>query len=154
MKQTKKLLAFALAFIMLAFCFAGCADKGQPLLKVDNVEISVNIFELYLSRMKGNLSVTLGERVNSDSFWDTLVDVYDKTTYNTKYTEEVLDSAKTYAAALALFEEKGLSLSDSEIKEIDERLEEMVATDGGGSKSAFNAIIGQYGASRGIHHRK
>lgn len=149
MNSVKKIIALILAITMLSVSLVACASKGKALLKLDKESISVNIFELYLSRMKGTLaSATLfGSSAKEDSFWDTLMDVYDKKTYNTHYTNLVLESAKTYLAALALFEERGLELPKEKIAEIDTRLEEMVTNEADGSKTAFNALIGEYGVN-------
>jgi len=135
---------------MLACCFAGCAKKsGKPLLTLDDSEISVNLFELYLSRMKGTLCSAdyFGSSATKDEFWDTIVDAYDKTTYNTMYTDMVMDTAKSYIAALALFEEKELTLPDSHIEEIDSELEALIENVAGGSKTTLNSILSEYGAN-------
>ncbi len=137
---------------MLAVCFTGCAKKGKPLLKLEDSEISVNLFELYLSRMKGTLcsSEYFGASAKQDEFWDTIVDAYDKTTYNTVYTDMVLDNAKSYIAALALFDERGLELPDSYIEEIDSELESLINNVADGSKTTFNTMLSEYGANYDI----
>ena len=145
----KRTVAICLVLCILATCFIGCANKGKPLLKLGNSEISVNLFELYLSRMKGTLcsSDYFGASAKKDDFWDTIVDAYEKTTYNTVYTELVLDTAKSYLAALALFEERGLELPDAYIEDIDSELESLVESVAGGSKTTFNSILAEYGAN-------
>ena len=138
---------------MLACCFAGCANKnGKPLLTLGDNEISVNLFELYLSRMKGTLcsSDNFGSTATRDDFWDTVVDAYEKTTYNTVYTDMVIDTAKSYISALALFDEKGLKLPDSYIEEIDSELDALIENVAGGSKTTLNSILSEYGANYDI----
>ena len=144
----KKAICTVLIVAMLACSLVGCGSSGKPLLTLDNSSISVNIFELYLTRMKGILSATqYGDSVKSDDFWDTWVDIYDKKTLNDQYTEEVLDSAKTYLAAIAAFDELGLELPKSYIEEIDASLAEMVENEADGSKTAFNSILSHYGVN-------
>ena len=150
MKSLKRIITLCLVCTMLACCFAGCAKKsGKPLLTLDDSEISVNLFELYLSRMKGTLCSAdyFGSSAKKDEFWDTIVDAYDKTTYNTMYTDMVMDTAKSYIAALALFEEKELTLPDSHIEEIDSELEALIENVAGGSKTTLNSILSEYGAN-------
>lgn len=149
MRSVKKIVAILLALVMLTACFAGCGNKGKTLMELDGNELSVNLFELYLSRMKGMLCTTtyFGSSAKEDDFWDTWMDVTDKTTYNTYYTETVLDAAKGYLAAIALFEEEGLKLPESYITEIDTELEELITNEADGSKTTFNAIIGNYGVN-------
>ena len=149
MKMIKRIVAFVLACVLLALCLASCASKGKPLLTLDDSEISVNLFELYLSRMKGMFctAANFGSSATKADFWDTWLDVTNRTTYNSYYTEVVLEAAKGYLAALALFEEKELTLPDSYIDEIDREMEELVNSEADGSKTAFNAIIGEYGVN-------
>ncbi len=149
MKTVKRIIALILACLMMITAFSGCASKGKPLITLGDNEISVNLFELYLSRMKGTLCTTayFGNSATKDEFWDTWLDLYDNTTYNTHYTGIVLDTVKSYLAALALFDERGLELPSSYIEEIDEQMEKLVNEQADGSKTAFNAIIGEYGVN-------
>ena len=149
MKSAKRIIALILACLLIALSLVGCSSKGKTLMKLDDNKISVNLFELYLSRMKGMLCTTtyFGNSATKDSFWDTWMDLYDNTTYNTHYTEMVFDTVKSHLAALALFDERGLELPKSYIEEIDAEMEKLVETQADGSKTAFNAIIGEYGVN-------
>ncbi len=149
MRSVKRIIALILVCLMTTLAFVGCSSKGKPLMTLEDNEISVNLFELYLSRMKGMLctSTYFGESAKKDTFWDTWMDVYDNTTYNTHYTGIVRESVKGYLAALALFDERGLKLPDSYIDEIDAEMEKLVEDQADGSKTAFNAIIGEYGVN-------
>lgn len=149
MKSVNRIIALLLALVLLTLSLVSCSSKGKALLKLENEKISVNIFELYLSRMKGTLcsAASFGNSATKDEFWDTWMDIYDKKTYNTHYTQMVLESAKTYLAALALFDQRGLKLPQSEIDKIDEELKSLLDNEANGSKTAFNAIIGEYGVN-------
>ena len=149
MRSVKRLIAVILVLALLAVGFAGCASKGKTLMKLDGSEMSVNLFWLYLSRMKGMLCTTayFGNSAAGSEFWDTWMDADTWTTYNDHYTKVVLEASKTYLAAVALFEERGLKLPDSYIEEIDAEMEELVLKEAEGSKTAFNAIIREYGVN-------
>lgn len=149
MKMLKRIVSLTLCYVLLLFALAGCGAKGKPLLKLDDCEISVNLFQLYLSRMKGSLCSAdyFGSVAKQDSFWDTIIDAYEKTTYNDFYTDVVLDNAKSYIAALALFDERGLTLPDSYIEEIDSELEALIENIAAGSKTTLNTILSDFGAN-------
>lgn len=149
MKSVKRILALVLACLTVALCFCSCASKGKALMKLDKSELSVNHFELYLSRMKGMLATTsyFGANAKKPEFWDTWMDITDKTTYNTHYTNMVIEAAKGYLAAVALFEERGLKLPKSYIDEIDEEMEALVNNEADGSKTVLNAILADYGVN-------
>ncbi|MBQ4135441.1 MAG: hypothetical protein IJD73_00020 [Clostridia bacterium] len=148
----KKILCCVTVIAMLICSLASCAGKGKPLMKLDKTEFSVNLFELYLSRMKGMLcsSAYLGETGKDENFWETWIDVENRKTYNTHYTELVLDNAKSSLAAIAAFDELGLKLPDFYIEEIDAELEDLVKNEANGSKTAFNATLAEYGANYDI----
>ena len=128
MRTVKKIIAVLLVALMLTSCFVGCAAKGKKLMTLEDQSISVNMFSLYLSRMKGNLasSYSFGSSALSADFWDTVMDVSNGQTYNDYYTNMVLENAKTYLAALYLFEQRGLELPDEYIDEIDAELDRLI----------------------------
>ncbi len=137
---------------LLAFsCFTGCSSKGKTLMELDDAKLSVNTFRLFLSRMKGSLcsSYSFGNAALKDSFWDTVMDA-NGTTYNNYYVQQVLDNAKTYLAALQLFEERGLKLPQSAIDEIDAEMARLVEEDGNGSKNTLNAMLAEFGVNYNI----
>lgn len=145
----KKLFLLTLACVMILTSMVGCSSRGKTMIELGDSEISVNLYMLLLSRMKGKLAsaYSFGEKALYDSFWDTVMDASTGQTYNDYYTNMVLENAKTYIAALYLFDDLGLKLPDSYIDEIDKELDDLVTNDGDGSKSAFNALISSYGAN-------
>ena len=145
----KKIFILTLACVMILTSMVGCSSRGKTMIELGDSEISVNLYMLLLSRMKGKLAsaYSFGEKALYDSFWDTVMDASTGQTYNDYYTNMVLENAKTYIAALHLFDDLGLKLPDSYMDEIDKELDTLVANDGDGSKSAFNALISSYGAN-------
>ena len=152
MKKTKKPLGLfvrALTLLLvLMLCvpiLASCGNsKGKTMLSIGSATISVNEYELLLSRMKGTVARVYQDAVKS-SFWDTTIGL-DGTTYNDYFTAQVLDTAKTYAIALYLFDEYDLSLPKSEIDAVDKEMDGLLnSSDGDGSKSQLNQLLSQYG---------
>ena len=145
----KRILVLTLACILIAVSLSACSSKGKTLMSVDDTEMSINTYMLLLSRMKGNLasSYAFGNQAKLDSFWDTVIDASSSGTYNKYYTSMVLDNAKTYLAALALFDEMGLKLPKSTLEEIDAEIETLIMSDGNGSKTNLNAKLAEYGAN-------
>ena len=145
----KRILVLTLACILIVVGICGCSQKGKTLMSVDGTEMSINTYMLLLSRMKGNLasSYAFGNQAKLDSFWDTVIDASSGGTYNKYYTSMVLDNAKTYLAALALFDDMGLKLPESTIAEIDEEINTLIMSDGNGSKANLNAKLAEYGAN-------
>ncbi len=126
--------------------FAGCSSKGKTLMELEGEKLSVNIFQLYLSRMKGTVSSSYGSESLQSSFWDTIMDT-SGTTYNDYFKAQVLEEAKLYLAALYAFEQEGLKLPDSTVDAIESEIDELIENDANGSKNEFNSILSKYGVN-------
>lgn len=149
-KKHTRVTALLLTSLLLVGCLAGCSKNyGEPLMTLGDCEITVNMFNLYLSRVKGS-AVYATSDARYDSFWNTIVGE-DGSTYADLYLDLVLDNAKTTLAALYVFDELGLSLTDAEYEDIDEDLERLMrnASDGG-TKTEFNAVLSAYGVNYNI----
>ncbi len=143
MKKTSlTMLALLLA---LTFVLGGCSSHGATLITSGDNEISLNVYQLYLARMKWSLYAA-GENVNSDKYWAQYVTL-DGKTYNDHYTTHVLEGLKQIAAALYLYDELGLSLSEEDEKIIDDLIDTFIKEDGEGSKTKLNSILSAYGAN-------
>ena len=135
----------ALLMVLGAFSLSGCSQSGEVLLKAGDQTISTNVFQLMLSRVKGNLSRG-GYKVEDDSFWDTVIES-DGTVYNQFIIQQTLFSAKQLLVAAMIFDEEGLTLPQSTLDDIEKEIHEFIEYDADGSKSAFNAKLGTYGAN-------
>ena len=148
------LVLCALLFAILSQC---TGSSGTPMLtlKADGktYSISVNLYELMLSAMKGTLAAygytNNGYTPSQNSFWD-IMDTYDNQVVETAdsyYRKSVLENCKTYLVSLYLFDKYGLELSASAKKEIEETMEELIKTDGDGSKAKLNSVLAEYGVN-------
>jgi hypothetical protein len=136
-------LCLALA---LPLALTSCSEKlGTPLLTLEDETLTENMFLLLLSRVKGNLA-TSGYSVSSDTLWDTVISS-DGTLYDEYVIQSTLQEAKEYVAAAVMFDELGLTLSDSTLDEIDTEIQDMIDGRAGGSKSEFNSLLSAYGAN-------
>ena len=149
-------LALILVIMMLVAPLSSCS-KGQAMLtlKADGktYSISVNLYELMLSAMKGTLAAygytNNGYSPSQNSFWD-IMDTYDGTIMETSdsyYRKRVLENCKTYLVSLYLFDKYGLELSETVKKEIDDTMNELILTDGEGSKTKLNSVLAEYGVN-------
>ena len=148
--------ALMLVIMMLVAPLSSCSSGKKMLtLKVDGktYSISVNIYELMLSAMKGTLAAygytNNGYTPSQNSFWD-IMDTYDNQVMETAdsfYRKSVLENCKTYLVSLYLFDKYGLELSASAKKEIEDTMDELVKTDGDGSKTKLNSVLAEYGVN-------
>lgn len=145
MKRTKfiKVISLILCLVTLLTALVSCAkNMGEPLMTLGSEEITVNMYRLLLSRMKGNYGG------NDDTVWDTLWE--DGRTYNEIFTGFVKQNAMTYLCAMYEFKQLGLKLPDATVKEIDSLMQDMVKNHGSGNKDNLNAILSQFGVNYDI----
>lgn len=151
MKQyTFRMLVLMLICALCLPLLAGCSGQhGKTLMSLENTTLSVNTYQLLLSRMKGTLARYQYD-VDSESFWNTVVDM-EHSTYDEYFRTTILENAKNYVIGAYLHDEVyGLKLSQQAIDTIDAELAEFVEYDGDGSKAAFNQILAEYGVNYDI----
>ena len=145
MKTTviRRLVSVLLCLVLLAgaVSLTACGSKSPALMKLDGQTITANQFQFMLSRLKGNMGY-LGYNVTNASFWNTIIDDQNNT-YDSYFRNAVLEDARRYLAAQVIFEEKGLTLPQSYLDQIDEDMEEYIRD--AGSKSALNSQLSAYG---------
>ncbi len=142
-KTIRRILALILGLCLLtgSLGLVSCAEKPVPLAELEGETVSVNMYRFFLSRAKGTLARG-GYSVESADFWDSIVDK-NNTTYDEYFRQIALTDVRRYLAALAIFEERELTLPDSVIDKIDEEIEEFVET--AGSQSALNSELAAFG---------
>ena len=151
-----RIATMLLVVTMLVAPLSSCAGGKKMLtLTADGktYSISVNLYELMLSAMKGTLAAygyTLeGLKPSQSAYWD-IMDTYDGQTMETSdayYRKAVLENCKSYLVALYLFDKYDLKLSASAEKEIEDNMEELIKTDGEGSKTKLNSVLANYGVN-------
>ncbi|MBR3894040.1 MAG: hypothetical protein IKJ35_02720 [Clostridia bacterium] len=161
MKKTfLRTVACVLACILCCLTLAACASNGKPLLTLEKdgikVSISVNLYQLLLSRTKGNLlanNVTAnGITADKEAFWNysAKFDGENIQTQNDYYRDNILNICRNYLVVLYLFEKEELTLSAAALEEVEKRMDELVKTDGDGSKTKLNAVLSSYGVNYNI----
>ena len=154
-RSTKKMCFLPLVCGVLILCLLGgslmgCADRQQvnttALLSDGKHEIPVWFYEFLLSRMKAELARQKYD-VSSATFWDSPITEGSSVSWRESCENSVLDTLRMYLAALVLFDENGLKLTDEYYSSIDEDLDMYLDLDADGSKSAFNELLAAYGVS-------
>lgn len=146
MKKTIKFIALLLCFCMIGALLCSCAGRGETMMTFADKSLTVNTYELMLSRMKGTLA-GYGYEVGSENFWKTVISP-DGTTYDDYFRTSVMEQASRYIIADYLFDRLGLVLTDEREKLVDDLMDLMVER--AGSKTALNSELRGYGANYDI----
>lgn len=150
MKSTNariRVCAILLAVVLLlATTLVACASKGQVLMQIGKQKLTVNMYELMLSRMKGTLMYN-EYPTDSEDFWDTIISTQGGT-YNDYFCHTIQQEAKKMLVKMYLFEEiYGLTLPQKNYDEIDEYINDALELLHDGSKTSFNATLAAYGVN-------
>ena len=132
--------------LLLTATLVGCSRKGEVLMQIGKQKLTVNTYELMLSRMKGTLKYN-GHPTDTESFWNTIISVQGGT-YNDYFCHTVQEEAKMMLIKLYLFEEVyKLELPNSYYDTIDEYIGDALELLNDGSKTKFNATLSEYGVN-------
>lgn len=143
--KNKRIIAAALALLLcVALCLSSCSSGEKTLMSLEGKTLSVNIYQLLLTRMKGTLEY-YGYDVSSGEFWRQIISS-DGETLDEYFCAEILEQAKNYIVADYLFDKEGLSLDEERVGEVDKLLSDMEKSLG--SRSALNGELKKYGVNR------
>ena len=149
MKHSHRICAFRvicalLALLVCALPLCSCASSDSTLMKLGKTELTLNTYELLLSRMKGTLAYN-GYEVDNAAFWDYIWST-DGATYEDYFNAEILAAAKDMLLRLYLFEEVyDLTLPQSYYDDVDVYMQDLLENDFNSSKNAFNKAMADYG---------
>lgn len=131
---------------MLVGALVSCSGQGKAMMSLGEKSLSVNIYELLLSRMKGTL-YTYGYKVDDESFWKTVISA-DGMTYDDYFCITILEEASRYLIADYLFDLNGLTVTDEQEAQLDEAMASLVKA--AGSATALNSDLKTYGVNRSM----
>ena len=143
MKTFLKLCACLLAAAVL-LSLAGCA-KDPVAFSYNGTDISTNMYRYWLSSYKGTFMYAYTDMSDTDAFWDSVL--FGDVTAEEYLNGAVIDNVKRNLVCLSLFEQYGLSLSDSAVAAIDDYIEELTEEYADGSRQKFNQTLAGYGVN-------
>ena len=143
----KRLVCLMLALLLCTAVLVSCAETvKEPVMEYGGEKIPLEMYEFMLSRLKGSLA-RQGHDVSATSeFWGEMHGESGLTNEQ-YYTKAALDTCKNYLAALAIFEEEGMTLSESALESIDEEIDFYIEYDGKGDEAKLDLILKKYGTT-------
>ncbi|MBQ8396635.1 MAG: peptidylprolyl isomerase [Clostridia bacterium] len=140
-------LCAVLAIVLCLGCMAGCSSRGEVVMELGNQSITANMYAFWLARYKAFFVYYYMNNQESDEMWNLAVGENGKT-LNETFTDYVKDNARTYVAALYLYDQYGLKLSAAAKQQIEDDMAELVASMDG--KTALNAELANYAVNYDI----
>ena len=136
-----KIIALLLCAVMLC-TLSGCASS-TVVMEYGNQEVTLHMYRYWLSTYKGSFMNAYTDMKDTDAFWNS--ELLAGTTAETYLTNAVIENVKRTLICAAIFDEKGLKMSDADKKNIDDYIESLITERADGSRKSFNQILAQYG---------
>ncbi len=144
--QGRKIIALLLVLLILCTTLLSCSSQSKVVMSIGKQTLSLNMYELMLSRVKGNLAYN-GYPTDDAAFWAEMINIAGNT-YSDYFCSATQEQAKMLLVQLYLFEEVyGLTLPTQAYTDIDAELAEIVDLVHNGSKTAFNRELASYGVN-------
>ncbi len=140
-KRMNRLICVVLALVLSLGMLSACATSGNVVMELNGHKITENMYAFWLSRYKAYFVYYYMNNKESAEMWDTPIDETGAT-LNETFTGYVKENARTYAAALYLYDMYKLKLSDADMQTIEDDLAELV--DAAGGKTAMNAELANF----------
>ncbi|MBE6561983.1 MAG: hypothetical protein E7662_12750 [Ruminococcaceae bacterium] len=136
-----KILALLLCAVMLC-TLSGCASS-PVVMEYGDEEVTVNMYRYWLSTYKGSFMNVYTDMRDTDAFWDS--ELFEGTTAEEYLTGAVIDNVKRTLVCASLFDSRGLKMSESDLKNIDDYIETLITERADGSRKSFNQMLSVYG---------
>ena len=143
MKKFKKTIALMTACLTLGL--TGCG-AGDAVMSFRGAEITENEYQFYLATYKSNFRSAYTDFKDTEAFYTSVL-TEDGMTAGEYLNDAVRHNVQMTLICDALFDEYGLKLDRAVTDTIDEYLADFITEYSGGSKTAFNQALSQYGVN-------
>lgn len=143
MKNFKKTIALTLAVLSLGL--TGCT-AGTPVMTFRDETITENEYQFYLATYKANFRSMYTDFKDTDEFYTSVL-TEDGMTAGEYLNDAVRHNVQMSLICDGLFEEYNLRLDSAVADTVDEYIADFITEYSGGSKTAFNQALSQYGVN-------
>ncbi|MBQ2724286.1 MAG: peptidylprolyl isomerase [Clostridia bacterium] len=143
MKNIKKIIALTTACLTLTL--TGCG-AGDEVMSFRGSGITENEYRFYLATYKSNFRSLYTDFKDTDAFYESVL-TEDGMTAGEYLNDAVRHNVQMTLICDGLFDEYGLKLSKSVTDTVDAYISDFITEYSGGSKTAFNQALSQYGVN-------
>ena len=136
-----KIISLLLCAVMLC-ALTGCTSSAA-VMQYGSEEVTLHMYRYWLSTYKGSFLNAYTDMRDTDEFWNS--ELLEGVTAEEYLTDSVIDNVKRTLICAALFDEKGLKMSEEAQKNIDDYIETLITERADGSRKSFNQMLAQYG---------
>ena len=145
MKRTLSLILAAV--LILATALTSCASGGKAVMKLGNATVDEAMYRYWMATYKARYVSAYTDIKDSTEYWKATISEDSDTTNEKVLNDLIRSNIKTNLAAMAIFAEEGLTVSDSAKAEVDEYIQSMVDELADGSRKTLNADLAEFGVN-------
>ena len=143
-KKTARWLSILICLAIVVLSLVSCASSQKTLMTLGDQTLTLNTYELLLSRMKGTLEYS-GYPTDQDAFWEQIFSTQGAT-YDDFFCNSVQDAAKQMLVQQYLFEEVySLTLPQARVDAVDQVMSDILELGFDGSRSSLNSYLSSFG---------
>ena len=151
--MNRKLLSAAALALILALtlpALVSCADRGDVVVSVGNVEVDEAMYTFFMSSYKRSfLTAYEGSgAADTESFWSTVRD--DGMTMEEYFNAVALENVKKYAAAAWMFDYMDRQFTNDMKKRVNNNIDDIIINEFDGDEDAFNDHLRSLGIDRDV----
>lgn len=146
----RKISALILTFCLMLVMLAGCSgSRDRAVMEYGKYSVTEGMYTYWMVSMKSYVLSYYADAEDTDEFWNTAVD--DDYTMEDYVSELVMRNVRNYLIGLSLFDEYGITLTQTALDDIDIQVNDMIEYYG--SRAEANAALGEYGINLDIFER-
>ncbi len=134
--RKNKIIAYLLVICMFMCMMISCS-KTENAMEYKGETVSFNLYSYWMSQIKSSF---VSSENDTNEYWDT--EYSDGSTYEERLRQIVNFNVKVNLICKKMFKDMGLEISESDLKEIEEALSDMLNSYG--SKSELNTFLSKY----------
>ena len=147
-KQAAALILCAILVISLSACKNGNSEgeitAAKPVMTLGEYTIDEGVYRFLYATYKARYLSMYSDASDTSAFWN--AEFSDGVTNAARFDDLVRDNIRMYLVAEKLFDDEGLSISDSALAEIDDYIDELVSERFDGDRGKLEASLVGYGA--------
>jgi len=143
----KRICGILLSVILIVVSLSGCGDENNIAMKLDKYVITEGMYTYWMVSLKSYFLDYYSDAEDTDAFWNSTTE--GGTTMEAYISDIINDNVRNYLIGMKLFDDYGMSLTQTALDDIDIMVNDMIEYYG--SRAEANAALGAFGINLDVY---